>query len=107
MRSGMTAMVRAVQRSTPWIVSVSVPMPVDLGAHRDQAVGEVGDLGLARGVDQPVSPSASAAAISRFSVAPTETKGKMISAPRQALGRARLDIALVAGRSRRPAAAGP
>ena len=34
----------------PGSVSVSVPMPLDLRAHRDQALGEIGDLRLARGV---------------------------------------------------------
>ncbi len=42
-----------------------------------------------------VSPSASVAAISRFSVAPTETDGKDDFGAVQPFGRARIDIAFV------------
>ena len=56
-------------------------MPSILGAHRDQAFGKIGDLRLARGILDHVVPLASTAAISAFSVAPTETVGKLIVPP--------------------------
>ena len=60
---------------------VVAPAPSICAPIAIQAVGEVGDLRLARGVSITVVPRASTAAISRFSVAPTETNGNSISAP--------------------------
>jgi hypothetical protein len=48
---------------------VSVPAPSDLGAHGDQAIGQIDHFRLARGVFDHGRPSASVAAISTFSVA--------------------------------------
>ena len=47
--------------------------PLDPRAHPDEAVGEIDDLGLARGVLDQVSPRASTAAIKALWVAPTDT----------------------------------
>ena len=81
-----------VQSAAPDDAEPVGPDPVDPSSHSDKAGGEIGDLGFPRGVDQASSlPSASVAAISRFSVAPTDTAGKAISAPFRPWG-ARVDI---------------
>ena len=50
MRSGMTRTRAPDSASTPSMVMVESAGAVDLGAHSVQAVGEIDDLGLARGV---------------------------------------------------------
>ena len=48
----------------------------DLGAHLDEELGQVPDLGLLGGVAQEAVPLARAAAMRMFSVAPTLTLAK-------------------------------
>ena len=55
----------------------------DLGAHLDEALGDVGDLGLHRGILDDRGARASVAAIMMTWVAPTVTLGKLMRAPRR------------------------
>ena len=47
---GKDSMLGAVERSRPWTLKVAAADALDPGAHLDQAVGDINDLRLARGV---------------------------------------------------------
>jgi hypothetical protein len=77
---GQHGMFRAVQRLHAFDHDRDVPSP-NLRAHRNQAMARSSISGSRAALISTVSPSASAAAISVFSVAPTETKGNSMRAP--------------------------
>ncbi len=80
-RSAMMACSAPCRRATPATVSRSVPTPVMRApmAFRHSARSAIS--GSRAALASTVSPSARLAASSRFSVAPTETKGNTMFAP--------------------------
>ncbi len=82
MRSGMIEWRAPCSEATPSITSRSVPMPVMRApiATRQSARSEIS--GSRATLASTVWPSARLAAMSRFSVAPTEANGRTITAPR-------------------------
>ena len=72
---------------TPSMRSRSVPMPSIRAPMRIRHMARSAISGSRAALTSSVSPSARVAAISRFSVAPTETCGKMILRAAQAAAR--------------------
>ena len=90
MRSGSTLYSVPCSRSTPWTVMVSVPAPLMRAPMALRQCARSMTSGSRAAFSMTVSPSASAAAIMRFSVPVTVTRSITSRAPLRRLALARM-----------------
>ena len=91
MRSPMISVSAAVRASTPSTVMVLVPAPITCAPMRFRNAVRSVISGSRAAFSITVSPFASTAAVSRFSVAPTLGNSSTMRAPHSALQRARMN----------------
>jgi hypothetical protein len=87
MRSAITECSAPCSRSTPWIVSVEVPMPSIRAPILVRQLARSATSGSRAAFSITVSPFARVAAMRALWVAPTETLGKLMRPPVRPPGR--------------------